>query len=279
MSDRIDYKRIEKALHFIEGVFPEQPELAEVSRSVGLSEFHLQRMFQRWVGISPKRFMQFLSKEHAKQKLAESQNILNASYDSGLSGPGRLHDLMINCEAMTPGEIKSGGQGLSIRYAKHSTPFGDCMIGVTDRGICRLEFIEDQNDGTLLREWKTVWPNANFQLESVETMSYIEKIFARTQNRTVPLHVLLTGTNFQIQVWQALIRIPTGRVLAYEDVARMTGKLSAVRAVASAIARNRIAFVIPCHRVIRKMGIINQYYYGPMRKKAMLAWEAAVTAS
>ncbi len=222
MSDRIDYKRIEKALHFIEESFPEQPELAEVSRSVGLSEFHMQRMFQRWVGISPKRFMQFLSKEHAKQKLAESQNILNASFESGLSGPGRLHDLMVHCEAMTPGEIKSGGLGLTIRYAKHSTPFGDCLIGVTNRGICRLEFIEDQNDAELLREWKAVWPNANFQSEEIETKSYVNRIFARTQDRTVPLHVLLTGTNFQIQVWQALIKIPTGRVLAYEDVARMT---------------------------------------------------------
>jgi len=275
--EKTDYERIEKALAFIEESFPEHPELHEIAHNVGLSGFHFQKMFQRWVGISPKRFIQFLSKEYALRKLAESKSILDAAFDSGLSGTGRLHDLMVSCEAMTPGEIKSRGEGLVIRYGRGPTPFGDCAIAMTDRGVCRLEFVTGQE--TPLSEWKSMWPNAKFKEDPEKSAALIRQTFAASRTKAVPLHLLLTGTNFQIQVWQALLRIPPGNVLSYEDVARMIGRPKAVRAVAGAIAHNRIAFVIPCHRVIRKMGIVHEYYYGPLRKKAMLAWEAALTAS
>lgn len=271
-----DYYRVEKALQYIENNFERQPELKEIAEAACLSEYHFQRLFSRWVGISPKRFLQFLTKEYAKKILRQSRNLLDATFDSGLSSPGRLHDLFVNCEAVTPGEYKSLGEGLQIRYGVHPTPFGDCLLALTDRGICNLSFIMD-GDVERSEKWlRRKWTKALMIRDESATAQAVKDIFdpAERQN-SKPLPLLLKGTNFQIKVWEALVRIPPGSLVSYKDVAGIIDKPRAVRAVASAVANNPISYLIPCHRVILEMGVINQYRWGTARKKAIVGWEAA----
>ncbi len=207
--------------------------------------------------------------------LRQSRSVLDAALDAGLSGPGRLHDLLVECDAMTPGEIRSGGDGLEIRCGKALSPFGPCILAVTERGLWRLEFLTEPGDEErLISEWKNELHEANFVRNDSLAAQFAERIFSAAPPHS-PLPVLLKGTNFQIQVWRALLQIPSGSLLSYEDIAEMIGRPDAVRAVAGAVAANRIAFVIPCHRVIRKMGVFHNYRYGPARKKAILGWEAA----
>ncbi|HZO99048.1 MAG TPA: bifunctional helix-turn-helix domain-containing protein/methylated-DNA--[protein]-cysteine S-methyltransferase [Terriglobia bacterium] len=273
-----DYPQIEKAILFLERHFRDQPELSEVAQHVNLSEFHFQRIFRRWVGISPKRFVQFLTVEYAKKVLEESRSLLDATYDSGLSSPGRLHDLFVNLEAVTPGEYKLKGNGLTINYGFHASPFGECLLAVTERGICGLGFVGPGGRSRALADFKRRWSEAKYDERPHKTRPYIERIFDLARNHnTQPLTLLLVGTNFQIKVWQALLRIPPGMVVCYEDLARRVARPSAARAVGSAVAQNPISFLIPCHRVIRKLGITGDYHWGATRKKAMLAWEAART--
>jgi len=269
-----DYRRIEKAIEFLAANYQNQPSLNEVARNASLSEFHFQRLFRRWAGISPKRFVQFLTLEHAKQALEESRSVLDAAYDAGLSGPGRLHDLFVTTEAMTPGEFKAKGAGLEISYGFHPSPFGECFLAVTERGICGLGFVGERDRNETLEDFKTRWPEAKFEENTEKTKGYVAGIF-NPQQRNGALKLLLVGTNFQIKVWEALLRIPPGAVACYEDLARRIGKPSAARAVGSAVGRNPISFLIPCHRAIRKMGITGDYHWGAARKKAILAWEAA----
>jgi len=271
-----DYRRIEKAIEFLAENYHQQPSLEEIARSVNLSEFHFQRLFRRWAGISPKRLVQFLTLEHAKQMLEESRSVLDAAYDAGLSSPSRLHDLFVTAEAMTPGEFKAKGAGLEISYGFHPSPFGECLLAVTERGICGLGFVGEGGRKQTLEDFKRKWPSAQFQENPEKTVSYIHGIFtAKKRNGAHPVKLLLMGTNFQIKVWEALLRIPPGSVACYEDLARQVGKPSAARAVGSAVGRNPISFLIPCHRAIRKMGITGNYHWGAARKKAILAWEAA----
>lgn len=271
-----DYRRIEKAIHFLEENFDRQPELQEVASAACLSEYHFQRLFSRWVGISPKRFLQFLTKEHAKKLLSQSKNLLEATYDSGLTSPGRLHDLFVSCEAVTPGEYKTKGDGVRIRYGIHPTPFGECLLAATDRGICHMNFIMNDNVDFSIGTLRKQWDNADIDQDEEQTASYIRRIFAPSKNeQQLPIHLMLKGTNFQIKVWEALIKVPAGSVVSYQDVAGMIGNPKAVRAVASAVANNPISFVIPCHRVISKSGAIHKYRWGTERKKAILGWEAA----
>jgi AraC family transcriptional regulator of adaptative response/methylated-DNA-[protein]-cysteine methyltransferase len=271
-----DYQRIEKAIQFLAENYHHQPSLDEVARNVNLSEYHFQRLFRRWAGISPKRFVQFLTLEHAKQVLEDSRSVLDATYDAGLSSPSRLHDLFVNAEAMTPGEFKTKGAGLKINYGFHPSPFGECLLAATERGICGLGFVGEGGRLQALEDFKRRWPAAEFQENSQKTRSYIDRIFSPTKtNGSNPVKLLLMGTNFQIRVWEALLRIPPGAVVCYEDLARRLGKPSASRAVGSAVGRNPISFLIPCHRAIRKMGITGDYHWGAARKKAILAWEAA----
>jgi AraC family transcriptional regulator of adaptative response/methylated-DNA-[protein]-cysteine methyltransferase len=271
-----DYQRIEKAIQFLAEHYHQQPSLDEVARSVNLSEYHFQRLFRRWAGISPKRFLQFLTLEHAKQVLEESRSVLDAAYDSGLSSPSRLHDLFVNAEAMTPGEFKAKGAGLKINYGFHRSPFGECLLAVTERGICGLGFVGEDGRAPALADFKQRWPAAEFQENSQKTRSYIARIFTpKPRNGSDPVKLLLMGTKFQIKVWEALLRVPPGSLVCYEDLARQLGKPSASRAVGSAVGRNPISFLIPCHRAIRKMGITGDYHWGAARKKAILAWEAA----
>jgi AraC family transcriptional regulator, regulatory protein of adaptative response / methylated-DNA-[protein]-cysteine methyltransferase len=276
LPNQEDYSRIEKAILFLEENYQRQPELREVAQSVHLSEFHFQRLFRRWAGISPKKFIQFLTLEHAKKVLGEERSVLDATYDTGLSSPGRLHDLFVKIEAMTPGEWKAKGAGLHIDYAYHESPFGECLLCVTDRGICGLGFTGA--DGQILRDYRSRWPLAEWKENPAATQPYVHRIFGRNKRNTErPIPLLLKGTEFQIKVWEALLKIPMGSVMPYEDVAVKVCSARAVRAVANAVGKNPVAFLIPCHRVIRKAGGIGGYHWGAARKKAMLAWEAART--
>lgn len=275
-----DYDRIEKAITYIEKNFDRQPELKEISGQIGLSEFHFQRLFSSWVGISPKRFLQFLTKEHVKQLLSGSANLLDATYDAGLSSPGRLHDLFVACEAVTPGEFKTRGKGLTITYGFHDSPFGECLIAKTDRGICWLSFVRNSGRKPLLDELAGAWKNARIVEDPSRTRSLVDRIYDPGRWKSAnPLPVLIKGTNFQIKVWEALLRIPVGTVVSYEDVALYIGFPKAVRAVGNAVGKNPVSFVIPCHRVVRKTAEFGNYGGGPARKKAMLGWEAAITAA
>jgi AraC family transcriptional regulator of adaptative response/methylated-DNA-[protein]-cysteine methyltransferase len=275
-----DYRRVEKAIRFLEKNFPRHPSLAEVAAAGNLSEYHFQRLFSRWVGISPKRFLQYLTKEYAKKLLENSTNILDVAYASGLSGAGRLHDLFVTCEAVTPGQYKSGGAGLSIAYGFHPSPFGPCLLAVTDRGICGLSFVQDDAPKALIETLRQRWPEALLRREPERTAALVPQIFAASPDlRPAPLHVYVRGTNFQIRVWEALLKIPLGKAVTYEDIARHIGLPRAARAVGNAVGRNPVPFLIPCHRVIRKVGDFGNYGEGPARKKAILAWEAAKVGS
>jgi AraC family transcriptional regulator of adaptative response/methylated-DNA-[protein]-cysteine methyltransferase len=275
-----DYQRIERAIKFLQTSYRRQPDLSAVARSAHLSEYHFQRLFTRWVGISPKRFLQYLTVEHAKGVLRESRSVLDATFESGLSSPGRLHDLFVTVEAMTPGEFKNNGEGLTIEYGIHPTPFGECLLGVTDRGICALFFVQQNDRKEVVRELRRRWPGARLVEAPERTRPYVEKIFRTPPSpHQAPLPLVLRGTNFQIRVWEALLRIPPGRVLSYEDVARRIGQPKASRAVGNAVAKNPISYIIPCHRVIQSIGITGNYRWGPARKKAILGWEWAEASS
>lgn len=271
-----DYYRVEQALKYLSDHADEQPTLKEVADSLNLSEFHFQRMFTRWVGVSPKRFLQYLTRERAKALLAESHNLLDVALEAGLSGPGRLHDLFIATEAVTPGEYKSRGQGLTISYGFHSSPFGECLLACTPRGLSNLIFVQDGNRTAALKILRRAWPLAQLDEAPHATARLVGRIFGREREPGEnPLYLHLQGTNFQIKVWEALLAIPPGSLIDYEDLAVYIGLPKAVRAVANAVGKNPIPVIIPCHRVIRKMGEIGGYRYGSARKQALLGWEMA----
>jgi AraC family transcriptional regulator of adaptative response/methylated-DNA-[protein]-cysteine methyltransferase len=269
-----DYDRVEQALRFLEGNVEAQPTLKEVAENVHLSEFHFQKLFTRWVGISPKRFLQYLTKERAKSMLASSRNLLDTAYSVGLSGPGRLHDLFVACEAVTPGEYKRQGEDLTIFCGFHPSPFGECLLAVTERGICNLIFVMNADRDAAFRSLSGLWPRAQLVEDRERTRPYVRRVFARLSGlQAEPLNLYLRGTNFQIKVWEALLRIPPGSVVTYQDIAVAIGMPRAARAVGNAVGQNPIPVLIPCHRVIRKNGDFGEYGYGSARKKALLGWE------
>jgi AraC family transcriptional regulator of adaptative response/methylated-DNA-[protein]-cysteine methyltransferase len=268
-----DYLRIEQAILYLENHFKDQPNLDEVAANVGLSEYHFQRLFTRWAGVSPKRFLQFLTKEGAKDLLSRSENLLDTTHQVGLSSLGRLHDLFVTTEAVTPGEYKSKGEGVTVRYGIHLTPFGKCLIGLTERGICHLGFVQT-SEGEAVDNLVNDWKEAKMVEDYRATASLVGPIFDLQFNtRIKPLTLHLRGTNFQLKVWEALLQIPNGAATTYEGIASRIGKPSATRAVGTAIGHNPIAVLIPCHRVIRKAGEFGQYRYGEVRKKALLTRE------
>jgi len=274
-----DYQRIEQAIRFLETNAHRQPDLAEVADHVGLSEYHFQRLFTRWAGLSPKRFLQFLTKENAKALLART-SVLTAAYEAGLSGPGRLHDLLVKCEAVTPGEYRTKGTGVDIVYGFHPTPFGECLLALTGRGICFLAFVNGERQ-VALEQLKLDWANAALQEDPSRTRPVVEQIFtprlepspAYQEPREISLH--LRGTNFQIKVWEALLRLPPGAVTSYEALAGQVGSVNFAHAVGNAVAHNPVAYIIPCHRVLKKTGKFGNYRYGSVRKQAILGWEMA----
>ncbi len=275
---RDDYAVIEQAINYVDAHAERQPELSEVAAAVGLSEYHFQRLFTRWAGISPKRFLQFVTKENAKGLLDRSENLLDTSYQVGLSSLGRLHDLFVTTEAVTPGQYKSRGAGVTIRYGLHPTPFGECLIGITERGICHLAFVQE-SEGDVIDELVSEWQHARMIEDYEATAPLVEPIFDLSRRAGVPLNLHLRGTNFQIKVWEALLRVPPGSVTTYGQIAKQVGQPTATRAVGSAVGHNPIAVLIPCHRVIRKLGEFGNYRYGATRKKALLAHEFAGVAS
>ncbi|HVN53059.1 MAG TPA: methylated-DNA--[protein]-cysteine S-methyltransferase [Anaerolineaceae bacterium] len=270
-----DYRRIEQAIRYLEEHFLEQPDLSAAAASVGLSEFHFQRLFTRWVGISPKRFLQYLTKEHAKSLLRRPVDLLEATYASGLSSPGRLHDLFVATEAVTPGEYKTHGAGLTIQFGFHPTPFGECLLARTSRGICGMAFVEPGGREQALKDLRVKWRRARLEENPQATAPLVAQIFSPPGARSGTLNLLLNGTNFQIKVWEALLRIPSGSVVTYEDIALSIGMPGSARAVGGAVAANPVAVIIPCHRVIRKDGEFGGYHWGMARKKALLGWEMA----
>lgn len=270
-----DYQRIEEAIRYLSENFRQQPSLAQLAARVGLSEFHFQRLFRRWAGVSPKRFLQFLTAEHARGVLQASGSVLEAAWEAGLSGGGRLHDLTVAMHAATPGEIKSHGAGLTIRYGFHPTPFGEALIAATPRGICALTFVQESREEAL-ESVRPPWENAAFVPDQTATAALAKRLFSPRQEPSgVPLALHVQGTNFQIKVWQALLQLPAGSAATYGDIAAAIGAPGAARAVGAAVGQNPVAWLIPCHRVIRKTGLFGGYRWGAARKQAMLGWEAA----
>lgn len=278
-----DYDRIARAIEFIAARVGEQPSLERVAGEIGLSPHHLQRLFTRWVGVSPKKFLQYLTLSRAKVCLEENRSVLDAAYEAGLSGPGRLHDLFVAHEAVTPGEYKRRGEGLTIEYGWSLSPFGDCLIFAAPRGICGLAFAQpggrrDKARTEAFADMRQRWPRARL----VENTARIEALAARIfgpHRDAEPVPLVLYGSPFQIKVWEALLRIPPGALVTYDAVARRVGMPSAARAVGNAVGANPISYLIPCHRVIRKTAAggdynwVGGYYWGPTRKLAMLGWE------
>ena len=266
-----DYLRIEQAILYIESRYKDQPSLEEVAAHIGLSGFHFQRLFTRWAGVSPKRFLQFLTKEGAKELLNRSENLLDITHGVGLSSLGRLHDLFVTTEAVSPGEYKTRGEGVTIRYGLHASPFGTCLVAVTGRGICHLGFVQS-TEGDALDVLTAAWKNARMIEDHKSTKPLVGQIFDASARGRLNLH--LRGTNFQLKVWEALLQIPAGMATTYEGLAERIGQPAASRAVGSAVGRNPIAVLIPCHRVIRKVGEFGNYRYGSTRKMALLAYES-----
>lgn len=264
-----DYGRVERAIEFLIENRNVQPSLEDVSEKIGLSAFHAQRLFTRWAGVSPKRFLSYLTIEHAKQRLEQSASVLDAAYDVGLSGSSRLHDLMVSAEAMTPGEYKAMGSDLTIRYGLVPTSYGEALFLVSDRGLCGLEFVDGSPDA-LLADAQERWPLSQFIEDQSAAQAMSRMVFSGYE--TVP--ILMKGTPWQLQVWSALLRIPEGSIVSYGQIADSVCSRKASRAVGTAVAANHIGYVVPCHRVLRATGLFKRYRWGAPRRWAMLAQEA-----
>lgn len=271
----VNYQRIEQAIQYLEKNFRHQPELDEVAEKVHLSPFHFQRIFTEWAGISPKRFLQFLTVGFLKSKLDETKNLIGAAEAVGLSSQSRVYDLFTTLEAVTPQEYKLHGAGIRIEYGFHNTPFGEVLVGVTDRGICWLSFITTDEDPKFeLDKMKEHWHNSVFHQNQELTSGFVGPVFGE-RKLDKKLHVFVKGTNFQVKVWEALLRVPLGGVTSYQNVATKIQNPKAMQAVGSAIGSNHIAYLIPCHRVIRKDGILGEYRWSSTRKKSIIGWEMA----
>lgn len=267
-----DFDRIAEAIEYIETHVQDQPDLNLIAEHVHLSPFHFQRLFTEWAGVSPKKFLQYLTLQHAKQRLAADQNLLATAWETGLSGSGRLHDLFVKLEGVSPGVYKSGGEGLTIQYGLHASPFGDMLIARADRGICKWIFTGSEHTPAI-RELEAEWPHAKLVRNDATNHELAQSLFGKQM--PAPFSVWIKGSPFQLKVWEALLRVPEGNLVSYGQIAHAIGKPAAVRAVGTAIGRNPIAFLIPCHRVIRQAGMIGQYRWGATRKKAIIGWEAA----
>lgn len=275
MTVASDYTRIERALAFIAERIDDQPDLDRVAAEIGLSPHHFQRLFTRWVGVSPKKFLQYLSLDRAKACLSASGSVLDAAFAAGLSGPGRLHDLFVSHEAVTPGEFKRRGEGLSIRYGYADSPFGEALILTTPRGICGLAFVGVGGRRACFEDMAARWPSAEFGEDQVAVGRLGRAIFEPRAQDAHKLKLVLFGSPFQIKVWEALLRIPQGALVSYDALAESIGARGAARAIGSAVGDNPISYLIPCHRVIRKSGAISDYHWGRPRKMALIGWEAA----
>jgi AraC family transcriptional regulator, regulatory protein of adaptative response / methylated-DNA-[protein]-cysteine methyltransferase len=270
-----DYERIADAIEFIARRVDNQPTLNEIAAHVNLSPYHFQRLFSRWAGVTPKRFLQVLTLERAKQLLSESKSILEVSDSLGLSSGSRLYDHFVHLEAVTPGEYKMGGAGLTVEYAVHDTPFGKAFIALTPRGICNFAFLENMEIDEHLALLRNKWPHARLHENQQRTLEVIKAMFSREKHPDRPLSLHVSGTNFQISVWKALLQIPPAKVVSYSQVATAIGHPKSARAVGLAVGANPVAFLIPCHRVIQQSGKLGGYHWGVTRKQVIQAWESA----
>lgn len=273
-QDPLTYKKIEEAIAYIQRSFRQQPSLEMIAEEVHLSPFHFQRLFSEWAGISPKKFLQYLSIEHAKQMLNQPQTTLSeAAFETGLSGTGRLYDLFVNIEGMTPGEYKNGGENLTINYSYAHTPFGNIMVASTPKGVCYMAFDDEANNA--FDALQLAFPKATYRSILDQHQQNALLIFKEDWQQLPQIKLHLKGTDFQLKVWEALLKIPKGKLTTYGNIAQQIEKPSAARAVGSAIGDNPVAFLIPCHRVIQSNGILGQYHWGSPRKAAIIGWEAA----
>ncbi|MEO8569006.1 MAG: methylated-DNA--[protein]-cysteine S-methyltransferase [Ginsengibacter sp.] len=274
VQDRTNFSRIEEAISYINKNFKNQPGLEEIAEKIHLSPFHFQRLFTEWAGVSPKKFLQYISVEHAKDILKDKQaTLFDAACDTGLSGTSRLHDLFIKIEGMTPGEFKNGGEDLSINYSYAESPFGEILVAATSKGICYMAFADDETES--LNTLRKKFPNAKLRQMVDLIQQNALYIFTHDWSKLNEIKLHLKGTDFQLKVWEALLKIPMGRLSTYGNIAHKIEKPNASRAVGSAVGDNPVAFLIPCHRVIQSTGTFGQYHWGSTRKTAMIGWEAA----
>ncbi|MEO6687082.1 MAG: methylated-DNA--[protein]-cysteine S-methyltransferase [Dyadobacter sp.] len=274
-QETYNYEKIAKAIEYISENVKNQPSLFEVAEEVNISQFHFQRMFTEWAGVSPKKFLQYITADYLKEKIKESANLVELAESAGLSSQSRVYDLFTGIEAVTPQEFKTGGKGLQISYGFHITPFGECFIAVTERGICAMAFVDEETREHQLILLGKKWHFATIEPNQKVTENYVHRIFSPNLDALKKLPIMVQGTNFQLKVWEALLAIPQGSVTTYQQIANSIGNPKAVRAVGTAVGDNPIAYLIPCHRVIRKEGILGEYRWGSLRKKVLIGWEAA----
>jgi AraC family transcriptional regulator, regulatory protein of adaptative response / methylated-DNA-[protein]-cysteine methyltransferase len=274
-----DYDIVRRAIAHISGNWRDQPEIETIAEAAGVTPTELHHLFRRWAGITPKAFLQALTLDRARELLRDSASVLDATYEVGLSGPGRLHDLFVTHEAMSPGEWKAGGEGLTIAYGFHPSPFGTALVMATERGLAGLAFADEGEEKGALADMSSRWPKARYVEDSARTSALAKRIFdPRHWRADRPLRVVLIGTDFEVRVWETLLKIPMGRATTYSDIAAKLKKPTASRAVGAAVGKNPLSFVVPCHRVLGKSGDITGYHWGLTRKRAMLGWEAARAA-
>lgn len=271
----LNYYRVEKAIGYMVNNFKQQPSLDDIAERVNLSPFHFQRLFLDWVGLTPKKFLQYLTVDYLKNNLVKTKNVIEAANIAGLSSQSRVYDLFVNIEGVSPQQFKSAGQGLEIIYGYHPTPFGKCFIAITSRGICDLHFIDEARNGNEFLLFSRKWYFATLTHRPDLTQNYIQKIFMPESDKLDRLELLVQGTPFQVKVWEALVKIPFGTVRSYQQVAQQLGHPNSVRSVASAAGKNPILYLIPCHRIITSQGTIGNFQNGKIRKRSMIAWEMA----
>jgi AraC family transcriptional regulator, regulatory protein of adaptative response / methylated-DNA-[protein]-cysteine methyltransferase len=278
-----DYDLIRRAIAFLSEAWTEQPSLDRLAAHLGLSPAHCQKLFKRWCGLSPKEFVQAITVDHARGLLEGSASVFDAALEVGLSGAGRLHDLFVSYEAMTPGDFKRRGEGLDLAYGFHASPFGDALLIATERGVAGLAFVDEdkgQSRQDVLAEMMSRWPKGRFVEAGDKTAPYAKQVFSHeTWSKDRPVRLVMIGTDFEVRVWETLLRIPIGRAVSYSDIARHLGQPTASRAVGSAVGRNPISFVVPCHRVLRGDGSLGGYHWGLTRKRALIGWETGRLAA
>jgi AraC family transcriptional regulator of adaptative response/methylated-DNA-[protein]-cysteine methyltransferase len=276
-----DYERVARIIRHLDERHEEQPDLADLASRTGLSRYHFHRLFSRWAGVTPKDFLQCLTLAHARARLQRGESVLDAALDSGLSSPGRLHDLCITLEAATPGEIKTGGVGWTIDVGFANSPFGICYVGIGPRGVCHLAFVENAERDACSVPLRAAWPQARLRWNDAAARRLVAKVFQQSPERSGAIHLraLVRGTPFQLRVWRALLSVPSGATISYGRLAAAISRSSAARAVGTAVAANPLAYLIPCHRVIRETGVLGEYRWGRDRKRLMLGWESARSAT
>ena len=274
-----DYRIVRQVIEYLTDNWRDQPSLETVSRQVGMDPTRLHKLFSRWAGVSPKQFLQALTLDHARLLLEQSATVLDTAYEVGLSGPSRLHDLFVTHEAITPGAYRARGEGLTVRYGFHPSPFGRALVAATDRGLAGLGFADEKGDAAALADLTRRWPRAEYVRDQEFTAPLAARVFdPRRWRPETPLRIVLIGTDFEIRVWETLLKVPFGRATSYSEIARRLDHPKASRAVGAAVGRNPISFVVPCHRVLGKSGSLTGYHWGLTRKRAILGWEAGISA-